>query len=452
VPISLILFNEMLGTLVVETILPGIYSGILIAGSEVLRASLIGLVVPLASIVGIAMYVLCVYHPAKHAMFRRLEAKKVNWHRENYALLGISSKRATVINENGFIATFRKMKAFFTQVIKVSLYYLQTYVVRFSVNKLKERLDLRRSKENQWCNMNRCIHTYSAILMKGSPAPKKLMIMSQKIDDELDELDLRIVQDQCSSKTISSISSSNKNGSEAFSPPQEIISMLVSIKRKETFLKANNKFANILSKNPIIRSNSLRSILENKTKAVFYFNSQEALSMMRSHLFTSEFNSTSCVSVSALVREHESLWGFLYPDGVAITETERSEFVTLFNEWKNDAILSHDECVQLGITTDIDMILFRLFEDWFNDLFIKLSNKKTDRLIDQVLHTGSRIKKRVADMAATSPNNPCGIEFKAAMRALKCVEPKRLISPLRFRDHRQETRNDDDSENSLELD
>jgi hypothetical protein len=78
-PLSLMLFNETIGHVFIDYLIPSVFSGVLLVGEAMLSVSVALLVVPLMLIVGVPLYVIFLYRPAKLAVFRRLEIRKAYW-------------------------------------------------------------------------------------------------------------------------------------------------------------------------------------------------------------------------------------------------------------------------------------------------------------------------------------------------------------------------------------
>jgi hypothetical protein len=193
----------------------------------------------------------------------------------------------------------------------------------------------------------------------------------------------------------------DKNHSGGFRPPEEIANMLPSAILKEYYMNEKNKnksitLAGILNdvqgsisepKRPH-KVNNKSDI--NATSIVFEFH--EACSVIRSKL--PALNASPLISTKDLLRGFENIWEVLYPDGVVVTETERQEYLELFNFWmfgdgdEDGQALLHMDVFDNSVLTTVEVVSFDVFEDWFmNDFSETIRIRKSDRVIDHVLRS-----------------------------------------------------------------
>ena len=75
-PMACILLNQSLGEVIIDVMLPTVFSSTLILGATLYAISLLALVVPFCFVFGMVVYIMFVYQPAKNALKRRKEKMK----------------------------------------------------------------------------------------------------------------------------------------------------------------------------------------------------------------------------------------------------------------------------------------------------------------------------------------------------------------------------------------
>jgi hypothetical protein len=344
------------------------YSGVMVCGEAMVQVSIALLVVPLLVLISVPLYIVILYRPARKARNKRLEIKKNDWNESETTRPALISKRECDMSVDGsFRAIFKKISAPSMRVLKHFYTYIQSVIVHCSRDGHEQQSLLKRSKLNAWQAMN---------------MPPYAQGYHHYHNDKDDIDDWKI----------------DKNHSGSFRPPEEIANMLPSAKLKEYYMNERNKnqsggiFDDVQGsisepKRPH-KINNKSNI--NPTSIVFEFH--EACSVIRSKLFA--VNASPLISIKDISRGFENIWEVFYPDGVVVTETERQEFLELFNLWMfgdededGQALLQMD-VFDNSVLTTVKVISFDVFEDWFmNDFSQRIRIRKSDRVLDHILRT-----------------------------------------------------------------
>jgi hypothetical protein len=194
----------------------------------------------------------------------------------------------------------------------------------------------------------------------------------------------------------------DKDHSGGFRPPEEIANMLPSAILKEYYMNEKNKnksviLAGILNDVQGSISEPKRPHKVNNTSIIIatsiVFEFHEACSIIRSKL--PALNASPLISIKDISRGFENIWEVFYPDGVVVTETERQEFLELFNFWKCGQALLHKGVFDNNVLKTVKVVSFDVFEDWFmNDFSETIRIRKSDRVLDHILRS-RQSKKRV---------------------------------------------------------
>lgn len=374
-PLSIILLDEFIGDLIVDVLIPSVFSGVMIAGDAMVSVSAALLVVPLFFLFVAFLYIVLIYRPAKIAVKKRLEIKKIYWGDKTVLTTPAhNSRRAFATHgQSSFKIVFKELLADSFRVLRVSYVCLQAMVVQYSINGYEERLKLKKSKLDTWQTMN--IPPYVQGYHNHRNSKESLQIET-------------------------------KSHSKRFKPPVEIANMIISTKLKEFYLDENKmKMKKLLemmkSKQEMVISKSMHHIeIDDRSKlnARIIFEFLEASNLICGHLWPSFDSTFAFVSVSDLSKEFENIWDVFYPDGIMLTEIERKESVELHDIWQSEQTLLYEDIFIDGILTVVEKISFELFEDWFlNHFSQKILRKKSDRLMDYILLCKARCQKSRAD-------------------------------------------------------
>jgi hypothetical protein len=367
--------NGVFGELIIDGILPTMFSGILVAGDSLFSISLSSLVVPICAVVGVVLYLVYLYRPARKARNQRLEIKKHFWDQADIKPPPKISKRALAEHTNSVVTlteNFKRSLAAPLRALRVAYMYLQNIVVRYSIDGYNRRLKMKRSRVVTWQTMN--IPPYFQGYHNDRNGEESSMWNKYILERE----------------------------SDGFIPPMEIASMLLSRKWKEFYLNEAKK----VSKDEAKISNNIQEMVVFKSKgeiknyelkAAIIFEFPEALSLICSSFGTSLF-----VSISDFTKVLGDIWDVFYPDGVIMTEIERRECLEAFDLWRSEERLLYKDILVSSVLTRVEVISVAKFKYWFLDIFSKkLSVKKTDRLLDHVSCIAKSLKQ--ADQVVSLP-------------------------------------------------
>ena len=140
------------------------------------------------------------------------------------------------------------------------------------------------------------------------------------------------------------------------------------------------------------------------------------------------------ITETVLFTELKRILQIYYPDGVALSETEKAEACESYNNWKQ-SINEHFSVVLIKLKpVRVRIISFHAFEEWFTrDILNVIRNNLSDRLLDNSLRHSPNIKRRL-NMAAknastthiiTSPSSPNAGQLY--MKRLKVVTPQDIM-------------------------
>ena len=392
---TLILFNETIGDTIIDTIIPSLYSGIMILGSTLYAISLATLLLPFCIITGVILYIIFVYFPSQHAhrlreeILHRCDAQAVTHSKTRYT---INSDR-----KSSGSSYFDKLGGYFKRLYRNLKYSIQNTVTYTSFYYFFEQRRKRRAEITQWRDMNMVL-------------PIQGFVQSEKKNGR-DE-----------SGQSSDVDSSTP--SPAFVPPKTIIDMMIpttSWKRRRSSNyptpasptpnnKENNK-SNVVPK--ITKSVAVKKKVKNeriiikKSGQKSHVKPSTALcdATKAMHSMRNKLHPTACddehekyldVPVLDLLDEFEDLMKVFAPDGILMTEIERLEAVDAFNNWKEAEVLRVKVKRVGDAVVYTQMINFHHFEKWFTTDFMRtMHGIVVDRFVDHTLRFGPYFKMRV---------------------------------------------------------
>ena len=399
---TLILFHKNIGAAIIDTIIPSAYSGIMLLGSALYDISLATLLLPFCIIIGAILYLIFVYFPSYNAyrlrqeILHRTDAQAVTHSKARYA----TNKNHGPSNGSPFFTNIESHFSRFYRNIKHSIQNTATYTSFQYIAHEKQR---RRVEISQWRDMNTIL-----------PHQGHVQIEKKGYNDEYAQTSNA---DSCPP-------------SPSFVPPKIIVDMMIpetSWKRRRSsnfpLLQIDKKIdqTGIINKN--VKSVTLKEnvkkgkderILIQKTgmKKKAYVRPSTTLCDAKKAMYTmrlklhptvteSEHEKYLDVPVLDLLDEFEELMTVFAPDGILMTETERSEAVDFFNEWKDSLVLR----VKVNRVGDAvvysQMINFSHFEKWFiTDFMSTMHGIVVDRFVDHTLRFGPYFKMKVVDTKA----------------------------------------------------
>ena len=373
-PMACILLNQTIGEVIIDVMLPTVFSSALILGATLYAISLLALVVPFCFVFGMVIYIMFVYQPAKSALKRRKEKmKKIQL--EGMSLWKLNQmRRASVV----------KLRARSSNSPKAAIQRLGEYLFRvlilFKQGAIRAVLFLsnQRSadyKAAHWANIKKWGEMNMPAGQQGTIPLKKGRLLSR-----------------ASSGSTGWIKADRKT--PMYLPPLHIANMMTTSTRwkqlfQEQHERNNKQFAEILDKRSqrvVIKNSSGKRDLAKHLKTSVVFTSEDAIIRLRSHLLSPA--SLECtddlprVPMSKLFKEFKDLLGYFYPDGIALTDLEKTEASEQFVAWKDSLKLRYRMGLMGGDLLDANVNLAS-FEKWFTkDLMSVIHNILSNRLMD----------------------------------------------------------------------
>lgn len=398
IPMTLILFNETIGDTIIDTIIPSLYSGIMILGSTLYAISLATLLLPFCIITGVILYIIFVYFPSQRAhrlreeILHRCDAQAVTHSKTRYTN---NSDR-----KSSSSSYFGKLGGYFRKLYRNLKYSIQNTVTYTSFYYILEERRKRRSEITQWRDMNMVL-------------PLQGFVQSEKKNG-------RDVSEQSSDVDSS-------NPSPAFVPPKVIVDMMIpttSWKRRRSsnypppappapstpndkeanktnvvpkFTKSVAVKKNVKNERIIIKKSGQKAHVKPSTALC---DAKKAMKSMRNKLHPTacdeEHEKYLDVPVLDLLDEFEDLMKVFAPDGILMTEIERLEAVDAFNDWKESEVLRVKVKRVGDAVVYTQMINFHHFEKWFTTNFMRtMHGIVVDRFVDHTLRFGPYFKMRV---------------------------------------------------------
>ena len=401
---TLILFNENIGNAIIDTIIPSAYSGIMLLGSALYDISLATLLLPFCIIIGVILYLIFVYFPSYHAyrlrqeILHRTDAQAVTHSKARYA----TNKNHGPSSGSSFITNIERYFSRFYRNVKHSIQNTVTYTLFQYIAHEKQR---RRVEISQWRDMNTILPHQGYV---------------------------QIEKESCNDEYAQTSNADSSPPSPTFVPPKIIVDMMIpetswkrrrssnfpllqnEIKPDQTRIVNKNVKSVTLKKNEKKVKDERIVIQKTGTKKKTYVRPSTTLCDAKKAMYTmriklhptvteSEHEKYLDVPVLDLLDEFEELMKVFSPDGILMTETERSEAVEYFNEWK-DSLVLRVEVKRVGdAVVYTQMINFSHFEKWFiTDFMSTMHSIVVDRFVDHTLRFGPYFKMKVIDTKAPS--------------------------------------------------
>jgi hypothetical protein len=408
VPMTIILVHAAVGEAIIDAAIPAAYSAILTLGAFLYSKSLAALLVTFCVALVALNYWGFVYRPASIAHSRR---------KDKLRRLQYEGHSASKVNRIRRSESIRAMKSStYKSSSKSSTSYLRRSlnIMKRSIQHGVTLMSYRRTRsakktatEKRWCGMNR-------------PALSASMSPSAVRGDS--EAALSSTRRMMSPSSRSRMSPDGVTTMRRFSTvssmhcvPDDIINMLAAVssptydgterRRKESIFAASPSSTHSDS---FLKSNSSEYVVTKAStigyrKAVtpyLLFTSKEALNHLRSRLSaTCESSSIDRLDVteSSLTDEFRLMLDTFYPDGVALSPTERGEALDQFNDWKESVKDDFTVKAEESTALEVRMIHFSIFEEWFSLNFSSiLQHSSRDRLMECSLRSIPITKKRQA--------------------------------------------------------
>lgn len=412
IPMTLILFNEFLGDSIVDAIIPSVYSGLMLLGVSLYNISLITFLITLCIITGMLGYLSFIFFPARHAYLKRLEklnqsdAQVVTHSRSRY------SKNNNRRPLNG-LSFYTEKEGYFGRLyrdLKHTIQYTVTYTSFYYVAQERQR---KQREIIQWRDMN-MILSHQGFVQEVSR------------EDYNDAL-VQEARHRRSNFSPNSSSASSSTFPSTFPPSsiQRTVDMNMPTELWHLDPKLNESMYSKKVDNKDITSDEKYEIDDrdededednyygrvitkscNKKQRMLMpsalYDSTIAMNNMRllfhpEGLQVDEHVKDLDVPLLDLKLEFINLLTFFAPDGILMTEIERSEAVDSFNKWKESRMLRIKISRICGEIVHTQMINFYQFEEWFKiDFLNAMHGIVVDRFIDHTLQYQPHVKKRIA--------------------------------------------------------
>lgn len=382
-PMTVILLNGVIGDAVIDAVLPGIYAGIILLIAEIYAISLLALLLPICILVGVVCYLTFVFHPAQIAYKKRKEKMKRLELEASYLHASTNKHIAHSTSKKGHShASQYSVVGYFRRVFKIIVRAAQHGITWLSFEK---RLNNTKKKrvDKIWGLMNapQCtqVHIVNSDSTERSPFSRK-----------------------------SSMSARNT----LFLPPGKITDMMTSstqwkalylerqsvqhTSRPNTDTAAGDADAAAEIVLPIVtRPVSYRSA-NRKLSSLFIFDAKDLLKRLRGQLVTDRRD--DAVSFHKLRDAFDEIMEVFYPDGIPLSQVERSEAADLFKRWKERDCVKGQPSVQ-----NVSMLAF---EEWFMQEFMRVFRSTLpERLVDHSLRYVPDLKQRKSSITATPPTS-----------------------------------------------
>ena len=411
VPMTCILFNPMIGGILIDAAIPAFYTGAMVAGVYLYSVSITVLLVTIFFALFVMNYWAFVYMPASKAHYKRREKVKRIQSQFNHASASARSRQASSrsLQQSTAVSFMRYM----SRVMNIVKRALQHGITLLSVRR-KHRKKSRNFKA-LWRDMNR------PPLQNGrtaSPSPRTSK-----------DSDSNVPQAPRPRPTLKRAKSS------AILFPSNIIKM--STAANAEILRGRTTFRNdsldSYSDSVIYKTTgSEEDSHKRKIYPMLTFDAKQALTILRTTLASKDDpNSDRGVYLSNaderqrdidrlqfevtennLSNEFWNLLDIFYPDGVALTVLEKEEACERFHAWK---VSQGANFTVRSSTTGVEQekyINFNLFEEWFKiEILSVVRNTLSDRLLNHSLNSPPKRRRSSPNFRIRDTRNSSWGEF-----------------------------------------
>jgi uncharacterized protein YeaC (DUF1315 family) len=370
---TILLLNEEIGSALVGAAIPSIYSSLLLGGAYLFQISLIAMLLPYCLMIGLPCYITFVYRSsiiayAKRAADRRRAAREGT-------PLSVSTRfrSKNKIRKDSHIDTKQvppqvRRTGNVLRLLRPLNHAFQETVAFFSPYHLVERRARVHAETMMWRVMN-MPQSAQGTLPPLSKSPEALKPMP-KVLKKMKSLKFTPMLSACEEvvPNLDGLFSEVENEEDEeidtdFSAMLESTSKQVEV--PPTAEEAGSK--------KLPRLNSL-----------IVFETEEALSMMRRKLAMHNSRGSqqvlTNVAAADLMEEFKEVLEIFYPDGVAMTESEKEEACKLFGLWRDKQNTRNNVSFVDPLSDDVPMASFPQFESWFSvNLIRTMHSVKTER-------------------------------------------------------------------------
>jgi hypothetical protein len=408
VPMTIILVHAAVGEAIIDAVIPAAYSAILTLGAFLYSKSLAALLITFCIALAAINYWGFVYRPASIAHSRRkdkLRSLQYEGHSTSKVNRLRRSESIRAMKSSTYKSSLKSSTSYLRRSLNIMKRSIQHGITLMSYRRI--RCAKKSAIEKTWCGMNR-----PALSASVSPGPVRGST----------EAALSSPRRMMSQPSQSGMSPDGVTPVRCFSTvssmhcvPENIINMLAAVsspthdgterRRKESIFAASpgrahsDSFLKSSSSEYVVTKASTIGYRTTVTPSLL-FTSKEALNHLRSRLSVtceSASNERLDVTESSLTDEFRLMLDSFYPDGVALSPTERAESVDQFNDWKESVKDDFTARVEESTALEVRMIHFSIFEEWFTVNFSSILQRTSrDRLMDCSLRNMPITKKRLA--------------------------------------------------------
>jgi hypothetical protein len=419
VPMMIILLHASIGEAIIDAVIPAAYSSILTLGAYLYSKSLAALLITFCVALAALNYWGFVYRPASIAHTRRKD-KLRRLQCEGHSTSKVNRRRRTetvrAMKSSAYESISTPSTSYFRRLFNIMKRSIQHGVTLMSYRRIRSAKQT--AIEKKWCGMNRPSLSPVSVSLSVTPGAERgscETALSSKLSSPSSRY--RLSPDGAASfrrfSTVGSIRS----------VPEDIINMLAAVSNPTRNRTERRRRESIY---PSPSSAHIDTLLDSDSECVvtkistmgnrkaitpyLLFSFREAINVLRSRLFLSYGSGRWDVPEKNLTAQFKQMLETFYPDGVALSSTERVEAFDQFTDWKasiNDNFILRVE-ESSGRTIEIRMIDFTLFEDWFRlDFASMLQNSLQDRLMCSIHNIPNNTKKRQAraESSLLSPDN-----------------------------------------------
>ena len=416
-PMTIILFNEIIGEAIIDATIPALYSALLTLGAYLYSISLAALLITLFLVLAAANYWRFVYQPASVAYSRRKDKlKRLESEDHNASKFNRLRRSESIRAMKSSAATSQQSIGYFRRLFNMMKHSVQHGVTLLSFRHTQRAKELNILKK--WCGMNR--PSLSQGIVRTDEASPTAMMSPRSINRSFTR----------------SMSSRSKSACRF---PESITTMLAAStsskfveekQRKSTLEASMSMSGEDTNYSEFVVTTASQANNRRAVTPYLLFTSKGAISHLRSRLsetFGRGVAGSMDVTESSLFDEFRLMLDIFYPDGVALSPAEKEEACDQFTDWKDSVndhfILNFQETSGL---VEVRVIPFSMFEEWFSrDILSILQNNLPDRLLDNSLRHVPNMKKRLARKEATLLRP----DSRVYMRSLT-ITPQHLVIPM----------------------
>ena len=422
---SFILLNDTGGSILIDSVLPAVYSSILILGATLYTISLFALLVPLLFVIGCVGYIVFVYQPVLAAHSHRTAAlRQIN--QEAIILSKVKHRR-----QYASITQMKRSMSSLKKIFIVLKHAVQSMIINFSDRRVRIYAATRVAREKEWCRMN------SPLSSQGKVSTTSRMTTFP---------DKRVVKNAyahvCTRMNMRVKTEKNK-----YTVPTQIAQMMTAVTKGKRIYQSHeivfdDPFSSDTSRTQdelvvIVSKSTVKS--SRKLKSSVLFDTRDALVHMRSRLISDLWDPTNHfdVSESDLSAAFQNILEVFYPDGISLSFQEKAEAFEYFNEWKETLNQHFKLESNQQIYYQERMISFHLFEKWFTeDLMHVVNETMSERLLSHAFKcppspNSDKSKKFTQDSHGAAPTINYHTEGIKGLKNLKIVSPHTLLTPIR---------------------